>query len=221
MRHRKAGFKLGRTSSHRRATFRNMAAALFEHGQITTTMPKAKAVQPFAEKLITLARRGDLHARRLVEARLQDRVMADDEARVERNRYGELRKGPKLIKHLFEEVAPRFRDRPGGYTRIVPLGAQRKGDAAELCVLQLVGDEEGPEIGGRLSVRRRTADKRTAFAAKLRKSGGAAAPPDAEAEQAETTVAEPPAEEAPEAAAEETPSEASGGAESAEDESKD
>ena len=174
MRHRKAGFKLGRTSTHRTATLRNLAAGLIEHGQITTTVHKAKAVQPFVEKLITLAKRGDLHSRRLVLARLRDRIMTGDESVLERNRYGKLRKGPKLVKHLFEEVAPRFADRPGGYTRIVRLGKKRIGDNAELCVIQFCGEEDGPEIGGRLSHRRRIADKRTAYAAKLRK--GFAAP---------------------------------------------
>lgn len=169
MRHRKAGFKLGRTSTHRTATLRNLAAGLIEHGQITTTVHKAKAVQPFVEKLITLAKRGDLHSRRLVLARLRDRIMTGDESVLERNRYGELRKGPKLVKHLFEEVAPRFADRPGGYTRIVRLGKKRIGDKAELCVIQFCGEEDGPEIGGRLSHRRRIADKRTAYAATLRK----------------------------------------------------
>lgn len=179
MRHRKAGYKLGRTRTHRTSTLRNLAAGLFEHGQITTTVPKAKAMQPFVEKLITLAKRGDLHSRRLVIARLRDRIMTGDEELLERNRYGELRKGPKLIKHLFEEVAPRFADRPGGYTRIIRLGKKRIGDKAELCVIQLCGEEDGPEIGGRLSHRRRIADNRTAYAAKLRK--GFAAPAKAEA----------------------------------------
>ncbi|MFG0274355.1 MAG: 50S ribosomal protein L17 [Phycisphaerales bacterium] len=181
MRHRKAGHKLGRTEAHRRSTLRNLAAGLFEHGQITTTIPKAKAVQPFAEKLITLAKRGDLHSRRLVISRLRDRVMADDESRVERNRYGELRKGPKLVKHLFEEVAPRFSDRPGGYTRIVKLGKKRVGDNAELCILQLVGDEDGPEISGRVSNRRRIADGRTAFAKNALKGAAPKSAPKAEA----------------------------------------
>ncbi len=170
MRHRKAGFKLGRTTAHRKSTLRNLAAGLFEHGQIRTTVQRAKAVQPYAERLITLAKRGDLHSRRLVASRLQDRIMTGDESQLERNRYGELRKGPKLVKHLFEEIAPRYQDRPGGYTRIIKLDERRKGDGGELCVLQLVGDEEGPEIGGRLSMRRRAADGRTEFAAKLRKS---------------------------------------------------
>lgn len=177
MRHRKAGYKLGRTTAHRTSTLRNLAAGLFEHGRITTTVPRAKAVQPYAERLITLAKRGDLHARRLVTSRLNDRVMASDESRLERNRYGEIRKGPKLIKHLFEEVAPKFRDRPGGYTRIVKLDRARKGDGGMLCVLELVGEEDGPEIGGRVSVRRRIADGRTAYAASLRKAAKSAGKP--------------------------------------------
>lgn len=175
MRHRKAGYKLGRTTAHRLATLRNLAAGLFEHGQIVTTIPKAKALQPFVERIITLGKRGDIHSRRLIEARMgHDRIMADDEAKIERNRYGELKKGPKLVKHIVDEVSPRFKDRAGGYTRIVKLGAHRIGDASPLCVIQFVGNEEGPEIGGRPSTRRRIADKRTAFAAKVRKETAAA-----------------------------------------------
>ncbi len=202
MRHRKAGYKLGRTTAHRTATLRNLAAGLFEHGQITTTIPRAKAVQPMVEKIITLAKRGDLHARRLVASKLggnrrgfdwlyvaKNATDAEkehverlreftagffplpDSSKVERNRYGELRKAPSVVKHIFENVAPKFADRAGGYTRIVKLGRHRIGDGGELCVIQLVGNEEGPEIGGKPSTRRRIADKRTAFAAKLRKDG--------------------------------------------------
>lgn len=207
MRHRKAGFKLNRTTAHRQAMLRNMAASLFEHGQIVTTLPKAKALQPFVEKIITKAKRGDLHARRQVIATLgrdrrafawmylpknpsdaereqvsKMRERAEgffdipDSSEVERNRYGELRKAPKLVKHIFENVAPRYSDRAGGYTRIVKLGYRRLGDATLLCVIQLVGNEEGPEIGGKPSGRRRQADKRTAYAAKVRKAAAAAAP---------------------------------------------
>ncbi|MCC5785193.1 MAG: 50S ribosomal protein L17 [Phycisphaerales bacterium] len=218
MRHRKAGYKLGRTSSHRKAMLRNMAASLFEHGQIVTTIPKAKALQPFVEQIITKAKRGDLHARRQVISMLgrdrrgfewlylpktptdQERehvdklreraeayfpVPASDE--VERNRYGELRKSPKLVKHIFDNVAPRFADRAGGYTRIVKLDYRRLGDQAQTCVIQFVGAEEGPEIGGRPSTRRRQADRRTAYAAKLRKERGATA-------KAAAPAAAPPAE---------------------------
>lgn len=200
MRHGKAGYKLGRTTAHRSAMLRNLAISVFQHGQITTTIPKAKCVQPMVEKIVTKAKRGDLHARRQVVAMLGgDRRAFDwlylpknateaetsavrdlreraegffpvpESSKVERNRYGEVRKAPKIVRHIFENVAPRFKDRAGGYTRIVKLGYRRIGDAAELCVLQFVGNEEGPEIGGRLSTRRRTADRRTAYAAKLRK----------------------------------------------------
>lgn len=203
MRHGRAGYRLGRTTAHRASTLRHIAAGLFEHGQVVTTVPKAKAVQPMVEKIVTLAKRGDLHARRLVVAKLGgDRKSFDwlylpkdasdqekeqvqkrrdhagqffdvpESAAVERNRYGELRKAPKLVKHIFDHVAPRFRDRPGGYTRIVKLGKARIGDGSELCVIQFVGAEEGPEIGGKPSTRRRTADRRTAYAAKVRKAKG-------------------------------------------------
>ncbi len=184
MRHRKAGYKLGRTEAHRTSTLRNLAAGLFEHGQITTTIPKAKAVQPFVEKIITRAKKGDLHSRRIVASKLNDRVMADNEDLVDRNRYGELRKGPKLVKHVMEEVAPRFKDRPGGYTRIVRIGSRRIGDAAELCVLQLVGDEDGPEIRGGKGNRRTQADKRAEFAKKILK-------PSKTKKKEETPAAEP------------------------------
>lgn len=203
MRHRRGGYKLGRTDAHRRATLRNLAASVFEHGQITTTVPRAKAVKPLIEKIITLAKRGDIHARRLVTAKLgrdrlafewlyvpkrptdEERGIAERQAeaakqffdipdadRVERNRYGELRKAPKIVKHIFDNVAPRYTDRTGGYTRIVRLAKRRIGDGTELCVLQLVGNEEGPEIGGNPSQRRRTADKRVARFAELSKSFG-------------------------------------------------
>lgn len=210
MRHRKAGYKLNRTTAHRASTLRHIAAALFQHGQVVTTIPKAKAAQPLVEKIITLARRGTLHARRLVAARLggdrrafdwlylpkhasdaekdhvnrlRDRASqffdVPDASQVERNRYGELRRAPWLVRHIFEHVAPRYRDRPGGYTRIIKLGRHRVGDGTELCLLQLVGAEEGPEIGGRPSTRRRIADRRTAYAARLRRERADAAPPQA------------------------------------------
>ncbi len=217
MRHRRAGYKLGRTTAHRQAMLRNMAASLFEHGQIVTTVPKAKALRPFVEKIVSKAKRGDLHSRRQVIAMLgRDRRAfawlhvprnaspeetekvnghreraanffdVPESGEVERNRYGELRKAPKLVKHIFDNVAPRFADRAGGYTRIVRIGVRRLGDASELCVIQFVGAEEGPEIGGNPSRRRRIADNRTAYAAKLRKERKAASKP-AEAPAASET----------------------------------
>jgi large subunit ribosomal protein L17 len=116
MRHGMQGRKLGRDSSHRRALFANLACSLIEHGRIKTTEAKAKAVKPYAEKMITLGRRGDLHARRqaLAELHSQERVH-----------------------QLFSEIAPRMADRPGGYTRIVKIGP-RQGDAAAMVFLELV-----------------------------------------------------------------------------------
>jgi len=171
MRHRVAGFKLGRDTEHRLALWRNLAVALFTHGQITTTVPKAKSVKPFVEKMITLARKGDLASRRRVIARLQDRIMvthAEDD-NVTRNKYGELVDGPRVVKKLFDEIGPRYADRPGGYTRIIRLGKHRIGDGSDLCVLQLVGDESGPQVSGRYSRRRDKANRRMEVAAKLRK----------------------------------------------------
>ena len=196
MRHRIAGYKLNVTKDHRRAMLRNLAAGLFEHGQITTTLPKAKAVQPFVEELITLAKRPSLATRRALTSRLTDRNVfawvADPNTReetkaaqsrlwqlpsadeVEFNRYGEVRKAPRLIQHVMTRVAPLYKDRAGGYTRIVKLDKRRLGDATDLVVLQLVGGEEGPQVKGRKSTRRTNADKRTAFAKKAKEKAAAA-----------------------------------------------
>ena len=119
MRHNFRKKKLGRTSSHRRALFRNQLASLIEHERITTTLAKAKALRPVAEKLVTQGRRDTVHARRLVRRWVSDR---------------------RLVKRLFDEVAPRFTDRPGGYLRIVKLGP-RHGDGAETAVLEFVDYE--------------------------------------------------------------------------------
>jgi large subunit ribosomal protein L17 len=116
MRHRRAGRKLGRDSSHRRALYANLAGALIEHGRIKTTEAKAKEVRPIAEQLISLARRGDLAARRRAISYLRS---------------------SDVVHTLFADVAPRFSDRPGGYSRIVKLGP-RQGDAAEMVYLELV-----------------------------------------------------------------------------------
>lgn len=189
MRHRIAGYQLNVTTDHRKAMLRNLAAGLFEHGQIVTTPAKAKAVQPFVEKLITLAKRPGLASRRRITSRLTDRHVfawvADpntkEETRtlhgrlwelpaqdqVEFNRYGELRKAPRLVQHLITKVAPLYADRAGGYTRIIKLDKRRLGDGTNLVMLQLVGKEEGSQVKGRKSTRRTTADKRTAFAKKV------------------------------------------------------
>ena len=116
MRHRKKGRKLQRTASHRRAMLRNLATSLFRHERIKTTTAKAKELRPYAERLITLARRGDLHARRLVARKIQDR---------------------EVLGKLFDEISSRYAERSGGYTRILKLG-NRKGDAAEISLIELV-----------------------------------------------------------------------------------
>jgi large subunit ribosomal protein L17 len=118
MRHRAKGRQLSRTSTHRRAMLNNMASSLFEHGRVVTTEAKAKELRPFAEKLITLARRGDLHARRLVERRIKDR---------------------DTLGKLFSEIGPRFAARPGGYTRILKLG-HRPGDGADVARIELLSE---------------------------------------------------------------------------------
>jgi len=124
MRHRVAHRKLGRVTPHRRALLRNLATALFERERIRTTLPKAKELRPFAEKLITLAKREDgrLHARRLAARQLQD---------------------PAVVKKLFDTIGARFATRPGGYTRILRLGS-RQGDGAEMAYLELIGYEYKP-----------------------------------------------------------------------------
>jgi large subunit ribosomal protein L17 len=122
VRHQRTGKKLGRDSAHRKALYANLAGALIEHGRIKTTVTKAKAVRPIAEQMITLGRRGDLHARRQATAFLRSR---------------------DVVHRLFADVAPVFKDRPGGYTRIVKIGP-RPGDSAEMAYLELVGDEFTP-----------------------------------------------------------------------------
>jgi len=129
MRHGVAGRKLGVTSTHRLAMFRNMAVALIKHEQITTTLPKAKELRPVAEKLITLGKRGGLHARRQAYAELRDDV---------------------IVAKLFSTIAERYKGRPGGYTRVLKAGV-RHGDAAHMAVIELVdrdvaakGQDSGP-----------------------------------------------------------------------------
>ena len=134
MRHRVAGKHLNRTSAHRKALRRNLAASLFEHGTISTTREKARFVQPFAEKLITLAKDGSLHARRRAISILQDRDICKIED-------GEPVKETTVIRRLFSEIGPRFQNRNGGYTRIIHLPLRRIGDNGRLVLLQLVESE--------------------------------------------------------------------------------
>ena len=128
MRHGKAHRKLNRTASHRKAMFKNMAAALIKHEQIVTTLPKAKELRPIVEKLITLGKRGDLHARRQALGKLQDKDM---------------------VAKLFDTLGVRYKDRNGGYTRIMKAGF-RFGDSAAMAVIEFVDrdvDAKGKDSG--------------------------------------------------------------------------
>jgi large subunit ribosomal protein L17 len=196
MRHRVHTKHLSRTSSHRLALRRNMAQSLFQYGEVRTTLPKAKFLRPFVERIITLARNDTLANRRRVEALLNDRaiiptehqddydMMSDAQRdKVLRSKSGRrMRKGEvpahynkkkvpfvatSVLHHLFTEVAPRYVDRPGGYTRIVRLARRRIGDNSQLAILQLVGTEEPAGAGIRKAApgrRKRKAEMRVAFA---------------------------------------------------------
>ncbi|NLK41085.1 MAG: 50S ribosomal protein L17 [Planctomycetes bacterium] len=137
MRHRVAGRQLNRTSEHRLAMRRNMTASLFEHETISTTLEKAKEVRGFAEKLITLAKKGTLPARRRAIALLNNRAIYEE------GEKGQMVKTGTVVGKLFSEIGPRYLDRPGGYTRIIKLPKRRLGDGGQLVLLQLVGAGEG------------------------------------------------------------------------------
>ena len=164
MRHRVDTFKVGRSSAHRRSMLANMVSILFEHGSIQTTVVKAKAARSFAERLITIGKKGDLHRRRLAVSKLRD-------------------KG--AVKKLFDEIAPGYEGRNGGYTRILKLG-KRRGDAAEMCILQLVevaAVEEAPKKEAKAAPKKAKAEEA----------------PKAEVKAEEAPAVEAKAEEAPKA----------------------
>ena len=143
---------MNRDSEHRLAMRRNMVASLFEHETISTTIEKAKEVKPFAEKLITLAKKGTLSARRRAIALLGNRVIysyEDDKA---------VKQGT-IIGKLFSELGPRYLDRPGGYTRIIRLSLRRLGDNGRLVLLQLVGKDEGSKKETRAAAKKRSRKK--------------------------------------------------------------
>ncbi len=130
MRHRHSGRKLGRTGAHRKALLKNLSAALIKHEQISTTLAKAKELAPYVEKLVTLGKRGSLHARRQAFAKLRDDAM---------------------VRKLFETLAPRYADRHGGYTRVLKAGF-RYGDAAAMAIIEFVDrdpDAKGQDSGSR------------------------------------------------------------------------
>ena len=195
MRHLLAGRKLNRTSEHRLALRRNMAQSLFEHGQIQTTLIKAKDLRPWVERIITLARKargGNLAARQRLTQLLGDRAIIPEDNREEyenmsdsarqrvlrsrsgrRYRLGQARGGQKftavsVIHRLINDVAGRYEDRPGGYTRVIKLGKRGRNDNAPLAVLQLVGQEESPGTVTRpeKTARSRRTERRYAAAAK-------------------------------------------------------
>lgn len=205
MRHRVRFKSLSRTSSHRLSLRRSMAQSLFEHGSITSTVQKVKEVRPFVEKLITLARRangGSLAARKRIISMLNDRaiipaehlddyVQRSDAGRLKvlrsrsgrRYRTGEPKPGlaytaQSVVHRLINDVAPRFSDRPGGYTRIIKLAKPRIGDGGERAMLQLVGNEEAPTGLSRpdKTARRRRTEARYAFAGRALRSKGKSAP---------------------------------------------
>lgn len=135
MRHRKAGRKLNRNATHRLALYRNLTMALIRHERIITTLPKAKAVRPFVEKLITLAKKNTLHARRLVISRLGP--MAEAEVKPQKDDDGDA-DHRTVVQKLFTEIAPRFASRPGGYTRVLKRHEYRLGDAGATAYLELL-----------------------------------------------------------------------------------
>jgi len=155
MRHNLAHRKLGRVSEHRTALLRNQAMALIRHERIETTMPKAKELRPFVERLITIAKRGvaageadgkSLHARRLVLAELPDKA---------------------VVGKLFESIAPRYAERPGGYTRILRVGF-RRGDSAEVAQVELVGSEYSPKSAEERKAEKEAAPKSRSVGDRLR-----------------------------------------------------
>jgi large subunit ribosomal protein L17 len=200
MRHRVAGRALSRTSSHRRALRRNQAASLFQHGAIRTTEAKAKELRRFAEKLITIAKKGTLHARRRVISLLQDREMVFVKAGGQNPSEDIEYTGQTVVQKLFTEIAPKYANRPGGYTRIIRLADRRIGDAGQQVLLQLVEESiEEHETA--------VAGKRKARAAKRHDAIEAAVPTAKEA-PAEEVVEEAPVEETEVEATEEAPKEA-------------
>lgn len=187
MRHRVHGRKLGRTTAHRTAMFRNQLTALFAHERIVTTVAKAKELRPLAERMVTIARTDSIAARRRVATMVPDKDVA---------------------RRLFEEIAPRFAERPGGYTRILRLG-RRRGDNAELAIVEFVDYElsEHTESGdggsgkkGSLLDRAKGMFGGGAKAAEGKPAGEVEAAGEAEAAEAEEATAEPAAEPEPEAA---------------------
>lgn len=161
MRHQVDGRKLNRTASHRKALYKNLVISLVQHERIKTTTPKAKEARRLAERCITFAKRGDLHARRHVASLLNH---------------------PATVKKLFDELGPRYKDRPGGYTRVMKLSGVRRGDNAELSILEFVRDGDRPN---------KKKGRKAKKAAKPKKAAAAAAEAaEAKAEEAKASAEE-------------------------------
>ena len=178
MQHNRAGRKLRRTTSHRKALFRNQLSSLITHERIQTTISKAKELRPLVEKMVTLGKRGDLPARRLALKTLPE---------------------PETVRRLFDEIAPRFTTRAGGYTRIMKLG-QRPGDAAEVAIIEFVDFDFGKKRAEKVASRKAAVEKKETLLEKARKlvtgKGGAAKP---EGEAPEGDAGEAPAKAEPKA----------------------
>jgi len=177
------GRQLSRDTEHRKSLRRSLVQSLFEHGKIRTTLPKAKEVRAFAEKLITLARTGTLNARRRVISYMNDRRLVDDEQEFT---------GQSVVQKLFSEVAPKFSDRPGGYTRIIKTAEHRIGDGGSIVVLELAHEATPPKgtIRRSAGLRRKRNERKHQFASRLKKGektekAAAAAPAQEEQKSAE------------------------------------
>ena len=191
MRHRKAGRRLGRNASHRLALMRSLTMALIRHERIITTVAKAKEVRPFVEKLVTLAKKGTLHARRLVAARLGP--MADAEVNPGDGDDADHR--PVLVK-LFADLGPRFADRPGGYTRILKRHERRLGDAGPTAFIEFLKEGEQKQVRAKAPAAPRVEDEDTGGheeetppAQGEAPVGQSAAPGEAQAQQPQTPPA--------------------------------
>lgn len=160
------GRQLSRDTEHRKALRRNLVQSLFEHGKIRTTLPKAKEVRAMAEKMITIARAGTVNSRRRVISMIQDRRLVDKEQEFT---------GQTVVQKLFSEIAPKFADRQGGYTRIIKLSDYRIGDGGSLVLLQLLTEESKPTGTARRSagLRRKRNERRHQFAGRALKEGRA------------------------------------------------
>jgi len=209
MRHRLATKHFNRTCKHRTAMRRNMAASLIQHGSIRTTEAKAKHLRRFIEKLITVAKKGTLHARRQVISRLQDRDMYTYDEKTDDYELEDL----TVVQKLFDEIAPRYADRPGGYTRIIHLAERRIGDAGKQVILQLIEDEPSRAGLGGEGRRSARAAKRIQAAAGVESTEKPAdeevadEAPEEDAPQTEEAVTETAEETAVEEAAVEAPAE--------------